>query len=440
MRQERVYIETWGCQMNLHQSEGITGVLEREGYAIVDSLDDADVVLFNTCSVREKAEEKVIGRIGAVAVAKRSRAVLFGLGGCMAPIHGEGLLKRLKTIDFLFGTQDLPRLPALLREVGERGRRADLLPAPQGIAEVPCRRSSRVTAMVSISEGCSTFCAYCIVPFARGPLRSRRPERILAEVEGLVRDGTKEVLLLGQNVDAYGRDEPPFGDFASLLDRVAQTGVARVRFLTSHPRDLSPQEIEAIARHPNVCKHLHLACQSGSDRVLAAMNRGYTRAEFLSIVSRARRAIPGLRITTDLIVGYPGETQGDLEATLDLVEEVRFGAIFAAKYSPRPGTQSVRLADDVPEEAKDARLQEVLCRARRIALEENERVIGETLEVLVEERTRDGHGLGRTDDHRTVLFAGSAEPGAFVPIRIESASASGLRGRALVAVAAEGTR
>ncbi len=428
---KRLYIETWGCQMNLHQSEGIAGVLEERGFSLTESLPEADLVLFNTCAVRQKAEEKVYGRIGAIQEQKTRREVLFGVGGCLAQLRGEALLKRFPAIDFLFGTADLAALPSLLEEVEAGCTRLAHLPTPSGTEEVPYRRRSSVTAMVTISEGCSNFCSYCVVPSARGPLRSRPPEEVLAEVEDLVRKGYKEVVLLGQNVDSYGKDQSEYGDFASLLSRAAETGIPRLRFLTSHPRDLTRGVIDAIARHENVCNHLHLACQSGSDRVLAAMNRGYTRAEFLSIVERARKAVEGLNVTTDLIVGYPGETEEDFRATMDLVEEVRFGSIFAAKYSPRPGTRSAGLEDDVPAAVKDARLQELLVREREIAREENEWRVGEVVDVLVEGRTREGELYGRTDDHRTVTARGEAKAGEFVPVLIEGASAATLAGRAL---------
>jgi len=428
---KRLYIETWGCQLNLHQSEGLAGVLERAGFVATDSLSEADVVLFNTCAVRKKAEEKAYGRIGAVAEEKRARPVIFGVGGCLAQLRGASLLKRFSTIDFLFGTSDLSALPGLIAAVEEGKGRPAHLPHPAGGEEVPYRRVSPVTAMVTITEGCSNACSYCVVPRARGPLRSRPPEAVLAEVEALVSAGYKEVLLLGQNVDSYGKERPEYGDFAGLLERVARTGISRVRFTSSHPQDLAQAVIDAIARHENVCKHLHLACQSGSDRILAAMNRGHTRADFLSIVRRAREAVERINLTTDLIVGYPGESEEDFRLTRDLVEEVRFGSLFVAKYSPRPGTPSARLPDDVPLETKDARLQELLALERAIALEENERRIGDTLEVLVEGRAKRGGLYGRADDHRTVVLTGAAEMGEFVPVLIEGASAAALAGRPL---------
>ena len=294
--------------------------------------------------------------------------------------------------------------------------------------------------MVTITEGCSNFCSYCIVPYARGPLRSRPPETILAEVDALIQEGYKEILLLGQNVDSYGRDNSQFGNFSTLLKQVAQTGIPRIRFTTSHPRDMTQEVLETLAQYDNVCPHLHLACQSGSDTILKTMNRGYTRRMFLDIVRAAQRTVDGINITTDLIIGHPGETEADFRATMELVEEARFGSIFAAKYSPRPGTRSAALPDDVSEETKDGRLQRILTRARQIAIEENEAYIGTTVEVLVEGETQLRRSYGRTTDHRTVVLRGSAKPGSFVPVRIEMVSAAALNGEALIPAATESVR
>ena len=424
----RVYIETWGCQMNLHQSEGIAGVLEQAGLSVVDRLEDADVVLFNGCMVRGKAEEKLLGRIGAVAEEKRRRDVLLGVGGCFGQIHGDGLFRRSKSIDFVFGTRQHGALPGLIETARER--RASLLSAEDdaSLEETPFRRSGAVTAMVTITEGCSNACAYCIVPRARGPMRSRSPEAILAEVRGAVQAGRREVLLLGQNVNAYGRDQPDVGDFAMLLGRVAGEGPARIRFTSSHPRDMTQEILDVMAEHGNVCRHLHLALQSGSDRVLAAMNRGYRCDAFLRIVDAARRTLPGINITTDLIVGFPGETEADFEETLAVVRNVRFGSIYAAKFSPRPGTRAAALIDTVTSEEKEARLARVLEIERAMAAEENARCIGRTLVVLVEERAKDGRYVGRADDHRTVVADGCARVGDLVGVRILGSSASALTG------------
>jgi len=428
---KRLHVETWGCQMNLHQSEGMIGLFLRAGYTLVDSITEADVVLFNGCMVREKAEEKVYGRIGAIVEEKRRRRLIFGVGGCLGQIHREALLSRFPAIDFVFGSTGHEGLLHLVERAAD-GERPVGVGGAWRIDETPPFRLSPVTAMVTIAEGCSNFCSYCIVPFARGPLRSRAPELILAEVEEALASGHREVLLLGQNVDSYGRDSPQYGDFSTLLREVARTGVERIRFISSHPRDMTEEVLETVASHRNICRHLHLACQSGSDRVLASMRRGYTRERFLSIVRRARDIVPGINITTDIIVGYPRESECDFEATMELLEEGRFGSVFVAMYSPRPLTESAKLPDDVPSEVKQERLQRVLDLQRKIALEENERFIGQKVDVLIEGEARNGAVYGRADDHRTVVLAGDLAPGDLITVRIEAATPSTLFGTAPV--------
>ncbi len=428
----RVCIETWGCQLNLHQSEGIAGVLEKAGLTVVDRLEDADVVLFNGCMVRGKAEEKLLGRIGAVVEEKRRRNVVFGVGGCFGQVYGDTLFARSRAIDFVFGTRRHTELPALIEAA--RRDRVSLLAAADDISleETPFRRASGVTAMVSIAEGCSNACAYCIVPRARGPMRSRDPDAVLAEVRDAVRGGRREVLLLGQNVNAYGTDRLEFGGFARLLVRVADEGPERIRFTSSHPRDMNQEILDAMASRTNVCRHLHLPLQSGSDRVLRAMNRGYTRESFLRLVDAARRTLSTVNVTTDLIVGFPGETESEFEETLEVVREVRFGSIYAAKYSPRPGTRAAAWDDDVPTDEKESRLACLLDIERTIAAGENAELVGATLIVLIEGQTGDGRHFGRADDHRTVVVEGQVRDGDLIEVRIVSASASALIGEAEV--------
>ena len=438
---KRLYVETWGCQMNIHQSEGIVGVLERDGFTLTKSLADADVAIFNTCMVRQKAEEKVYGRIGAVVEEKRKRDVLLGVGGCLGQVRGEDLLKRFKAIDFVFGSNDLAALPRILEETADtRHKRIAHLAPPVGIDEVPSRRQSPLTAMVTITQGCSNFCSYCVVPYARGPLRSRDPHEILREAEKATRDGYPEILLLGQNVDSYGTDRPQYGSFADLLERIADIGTPRIRFTSSHPKDMTPQVIEQIASHDNICNHIHLACQSGSDRILREMNRGYTRQGFLSILEGARSVVPEINITTDMIVGYPGETEEDFADSLELIRQARFGSIFVAMYSPRPRTRSALVADDVPQEVKNERLHEVLDLQREIALSQNRSRIGVQLEVLIEGKTRDGRAYGRTDDHRTVVIAGEGAIGEFVTVFIEDATTAALVGKRVNSMVSQGAQ
>lgn len=425
----RVCIETWGCQMNLHQSEVIAGVLTSAGYVIVDSLEQADVVIFNGCMVRQLAEEKVFGRIGAVADEKRKRPVLLGVGGCMGQIHGDALIRRVASIDFVFGASGHHALPALIEQA--KGQRVAALAEPIFESEWSVQRQSAVTGMVIITEGCSNFCSYCIVPYARGPMRSRPRDLILKEVDDLCQRGYKEVLLLGQNVNSYGTDQPSYGSFAELLTQVAATGIRRVRFTTSHPKDISETIFLAMAQSPNVCHHLHLACQSGSDDMLRAMNRKYDRDHYIAMTDLGRKIMPDLNFSTDLIVGFPGETDADFEATMTLIERVRFGTVFVAKYSPRPMTRSAELPDDVPASVKEERLDRVLSRQRMIALEENSRFVGQDLDVLVEGVSRSGLMYGRADDHRTVMCLGEAALGDFVVVHVEGTSVSSLSGSIL---------
>ena len=459
---KRVHIETWGCQMNLHQSEGMAGLLRAAGFEPANSIHDADVVLFNGCMVRQKAEDKLYGRIGAVMEEKRERLVLLGVGGCLGQVHGASLVRRFPAIDFVFGSRGHACLPELIEQAARDADRPVSTEMPPMIEEVPFERTGAVSAMVTISEGCSNYCSYCIVPHARGPLKSRGANLILDEVRAVVDAGYQEVLLLGQNVNAYGKELPGADGFAELLERVAETGIPRVRFTTSHPRDMTRDVLKVMARNDAVCNHLHLPCQSGSDRLLREMNRGYDRARYLEIVALARNLVDGINITTDLIVGYPGEMEADFEETMSLIEEVRFGSIFVAAYSPRPLTRSAQVEDDVTAAIKGERLQRVLSRQREVALEENERLIGRKAEVLLEGSTRDGRAYGRTADHRTVVVAGDAgvpegcafggaddratggrtgrvvegeacdRSGCWRTVRMDAASASGLVGVSLV--------
>ena len=424
--EKRVYIETWGCQMNLRQSEGMAGILAAAGYQIADSMEQADVVIFNGCMVRQMAEEKVFGRIGAVAEEKRKRTVLLGVGGCMGQIHGHALIKRVASIDFVFGSSGHHALPALIEQA--QSQRIAELAEPVFDSSLAVRRNSAVTGMVTITEGCSNFCTYCIVPYARGPMRSRPRDLILKEVDALLEAGYKEVLLLGQNVNSYGTDQPSYGSFAELLTQVARTGIRRVRFTTSHPKDISEAIFRAMEREANVCHHLHLASQSGSDDVLRAMNRKYDSGHYVSMIDMGRDIMPDLNISTDIIVGFPGETGADFEATMELIERMRFGTVFVAKYSPRPMTRGADLVDDVPALVKEERLERVLSRQRVIAMEENSRFIGQDLEVLVEGVSRMGVLYGRADDHRTVMCQGDTELGEFVTVHVDGISVSSLSG------------
>ena len=420
---------TWGCQLNVHRSEEIEGVLERAGYLLVDRPEEADVVILNTCMVRQRAEDKVIGRVGELSRLK-GRGTLIGVGGCMAQGRKEELFRLAPAVDFAFGTADIARLPELIQRA-QAGERPAHFPEPLGLEELPVRRRSPFQAYVTVAEGCSHSCSYCIVPFVRGPLRSRPLAEVLAELKELAAAGYQEVTLLGQNVDAYGRDLRDGTDFAALLRAVAGIPIPRVRFTSSHPAYMTEDTIAAIAEGANICEHVHLAVQSGSDRILRAMRRGYTRERFLRIVERLRRAVPGVNVTTDVIVGFPGETEADFEATLSLIREVGFGTVYVAAYSPRPYTRAAVLPDSIPREEKARRLAEVLSLTRRIAHQLHRSRIGEEVEVLVEGYLPEkGLYHGKTRDFRTVLFPGEEGlVGKLIAVRVEGATPGAMLGQ-----------
>jgi tRNA-2-methylthio-N6-dimethylallyladenosine synthase len=422
---------TWGCQLNQHRSEEIEGVLERAGYEIVSRPEEADVVILNTCMVRQRAEDKVAGRLGELQHLKKSCPLVIGVGGCMSQGRKKELL-RYPSVDFLFGSANASEIPELI-ERAMRGERPVSLPYPNRIERLPVRRRSSFQAYLTIAEGCSNSCAYCIVPFVRGPLRSRPMKEVLAELRELAELGYKEVTLLGQNVDAYGLDLHDGTNFATLLREVAKIPISRIRFTSSHPAYMTNETIAAIAEGENICEHVHLAVQSGSNRVLRAMRRGYTRERFLRIVEKLRTAIPGVNITTDIIVGFPGETDEDFQGTLSLIREAEFGTVYVAMYSPRPYTAAAELPDDVPPPEKKRRLEAVLEETRRIAQKINERKLEEVEEVLVE-GFLESKGLyyGKTRDMRTVLFPGEeGMVGKLVWVKFERATPGALYGEAV---------
>ena len=423
-------ILTWGCQQNEHKSEEIAGVLLQAGYTLVEAPEDADVVLLNTCMVRQRAEDKVIGRVGELQRLRQPRPRLIGVGGCMAQGRGEGILDLCPGSDFAFGTARLADLPALIARA-QAGERFACLPSPNGVERLPVHRRNSFQAYVTIAEGCSHACAYCVVPRVRGPLRSRPMAEVLAELRDLAQAGYQEATLLGQNVDAYGRDLGDGTSFARLLRAAREVPIPRIRFTTSHPAYMTDEVIATLASGGNLCPHVHLAVQSGSDRVLAGMGRGYTRDEFLALVRRLREAIPGLNVTTDVIVGFPGETDDDFALTLSLIEEARFGTVYAAAYSPRPGTRAVGMPDDVSPREKARRLERVLAATRRIALDLHRARVGTTVEVLVEAFLPEkGRLVGKTRDFRTVLFPGDpAMIGRTAMVTIDKATPGALHGQ-----------
>jgi tRNA-2-methylthio-N6-dimethylallyladenosine synthase len=431
--------------MNIHDSERVAGLLEQDGYERVEDERTADLVVINTCSVRERAAEKVYSRLGEVreATADRTTRPVVAVMGCVAQQEGDRMLRRDSSIDVIVGTQRLKELPALVERASRSRRRIvdvnphDDVTFPLGVP----RYADPVRARVTIIEGCNEFCAFCVVPYTRGHERMRPAGDILAEVREAARTGHREVQLLGQIVNHYQAPDDPACDFAALLERVSGvSGIDRVRFASPHPRHVSDRLIQAIRDLPKVCKHLHLPVQSGSNAMLKSMRRRHTREHYLSLVERLRAAVPGIAVSTDMIVGFPGETDADFEQTLDLVRRVRYHSMFSFKYSPRPNTLAIkRLPDDVPEAEKTRRIVAVQRLQAEIQLEWHERAVGQVFEVLVDAASRRrGHELaGRTSGNTVVNFPGPPEwLNTLQPVRITAAAPNSLRGEAVHADAA----
>lgn len=403
--------------MNDYDSGRIADLLEeRMGLEKTESLDEADVVILNTCSIREKAQEKVFSDLGRIREAKKCHpGMMIAVGGCVASQEGRKILDRAPWVDVVFGPQTLHRIPELLAERGKTGRaQVDVsFPEIEKFDSLPAPHASGAAAFVSIMEGCSKYCTYCVVPYTRGEEISRPLVDVLVEVAQLADQGVKEVTLLGQNVNAY-RGRTPAGDeadFALLLEYVSEIeGIERIRYTTSHPREFTQRLIDAYKKLPKLVSHVHLPVQSGSDRILAAMKRGYTALEYKSIIRRLKAARPGISIATDIIVGFPGETEDDFERTMDLIEDVGFDASFSFVYSPRPGTPAARLPDDTPYSVKLARLQRLQKRIDENASEISRGMLGKIERVLVLGPARRGEGelMARTDNNRIVNFPGPA--------------------------------
>src|SRR6059036_919824 len=401
----RVYIETYGCQMNVADSELIVGVLVREGFVRTDDPAAADVLLVNTCAVRDHAEQRVLSRLGELKGFKRPGRVL-GVVGCMAQRLGPRLLERVPQVDLVIGPDGYRGLPELIARAHQGERAAEVeFKTWEHYEDVPPAREISVSAFVTVQRGCDYRCTFCIVPMTRGPERSRKLADVVREVEGLAAGGTTEVTLLGQTVNSYADDEH---DFADMLRAVgAVPGLRRLRFTSPYPTDFTDRVLAALAETPAVCEHVHLPVQSGSSRVLKRMLRRYDRARYLDVVAALRRAVPGIALTTDIIVGFPGETEEDFQETLSLVEEVGFDDAYTFKYSPREGTPATRLKDAVADETAGERLQRLVALVRRLARQKNVALIGTGHEVLVEGKAKRGDLLqGRTRTNKVALLAG----------------------------------
>ncbi len=438
---KKLYIRTFGCQMNEYDSDKMAEVLAHsDGAVITDRIEEADIVLFNTCSVREKAQEKVFSDLGRVRALKRERPELvIGVGGCVASQEGANIVTRAPYVDVVFGPQTLHRLPQLIARRRESGKpQVDIsFPEIEKFDHLPPPRTEGASAFVSIMEGCSKYCSFCVVPYTRGEEVSRPFEDVLTEVAGLADQGVREVTLLGQNVNAYlgAMADGERADFALLLEYVADIpGIERIRYTTSHPKEFSQRLIDAHARIESLATHIHLPVQSGSDRILAAMKRGYTALEYKSIIRRLRKARPDACLSSDFIVGFPGETESDFEQTMGLIEDVGFDASFSFIFSPRPGTPAAELQDDTPAEVKLARLQRLQALIDTQAQRISQAMAGSTQRVLVEGHAKKNPAelSGRTSNNRIVNFAGPARLiGHFVELRIVSALPHSLRGEVI---------
>jgi len=436
----KLYLRTYGCQMNEVDSALIADVLAAaEALAPAARPEDADVIVFNTCSVREKAQDKVFADLGRVKHLKRANPrLMIAVGGCVASQEGAGIVARAPYVDVVFGPQTLHRLPELLAKRRDTGTpQVDVsFPEIEKFDRLPEPRTVGASAFVSIMEGCSKYCSFCVVPYTRGEEVSRPFEDVVREIAALAARGAKEVTLLGQNVNAWrGAIGGEAADLAELLRYVAEIdGLERIRYTTSHPREFTQRLIDAHAELPSLAPHVHLPVQSGADRVLAAMKRGYTALEYRSIARRLRKARPGLSLSSDFIVGFPGETEADFEATLALARELQFDGSFSFLYSPRPGTPAAALADATPQTVKRERLQrlQALLEAQAYAISES--MVGGLERVLVEGPARKGHGelAGRTANNRVVNFPGdAAHVGRFADVRVTAALSHSLRGERL---------
>jgi tRNA-2-methylthio-N6-dimethylallyladenosine synthase len=444
--QKKVFIKTFGCQMNEYDSDKMADVLgASEGLVRTDTPEDADVILFNTCSVREKAQEKVFSDLGRMKELKRSKPdLVIGVGGCVASQEGEAIVKRAPHVDVVFGPQTLHRLPQMIQARRSSGAaQVDIsFPEIEKFDHLPPAKVEGPVAYVSIMEGCSKYCSYCVVPYTRGEEVSRRFEDVLTEVAGLAAQGVKEIMLLGQNVNAFRgvMENGEIADFALLLEYIAEIpGIERLRFVTSHPKEFTQRLIDAYAKIPQLVNHLYLPVQHGSDRILQAMKRGYTGLEYKSIIRRIKAVRPDISISSDFIVGFPGESDADFEAMMKLVEDVGFDNSFSFIFSKRPGTPAANLDDDTPHEVKLARLQRLQALIDLNTRKTSAAMVGTVQRILVEGpskkgRSEDGHLelAGRTENNRVVNFApgesGETLIGQLVDVRITESLDYSLRG------------
>lgn len=434
---KRVYIETYGCQMNMADSEVVGGILAREGYGMTNNMADADIILVNTCAIRDHAEQRIYGRIGLFGTYKKQRpGMLIGILGCMAERLRFKLIEEERLVDLVVGPDEYRKLPLMIEGAlaGEKGI-ATRLSRVENYEDIVPLRTDGISAWISVMRGCDKFCSFCVVPFTRGRERSRPLASVVDEVRTLAERGFKEVTLLGQNVNSYRDGEH---DFADLMRSVAAIdGNVRVRFTTSHPQDMSDKLIETIATHENICNYIHLPVQSGSDRILELMNRTYTVKHYRQLIGKIRAAMPDASITTDIISGFPSETEEDHKRTVELMHEVRYDGAYTFKYSPREHTKAWEMPDDVPEEMKGQRVFEISRLQQQISGDLNRALVGTVQRILVEgpSKKSDAEWTGRTDTNRTVVYPHDEETqGDYCDVVIERCNAATLFGRSVAAL------
>ena len=432
------YLKTYGCQMNEHDSENIAAMIESLGFKRIDDYEDADLVLLNTCSIRENAHNKAFGMLGRLKHIKETKnpSLIIGLCGCMAQEAGvvEEILKDYRFVNFVFGTHNLHELPSILTKSYETGSQTIEVYSKEGdlVEDMPVKRTNSYKAYVNIIYGCDKFCTYCIVPYTRGGQRSRKKEDILKEVRELVDDGYKEVTLLGQNVNAYGKDLYDDYGLGELLEDVSKTNIPRVRFMTSHPWDFTDRMIDVIAKYPNIMPSIHLPIQSGSSRILKLMGRRYTKEEYLELFDKIKSKIPGVMVSTDIIVGFPGEEEEDFKETLEIAEYCKYDNAFTFIFSKRENTPACKLKDNTPLSEKEERLQRLNEVVNHYFLENNKKLVGKTVEVLVEGiSSKKNMYYGYSDTNKLINFTGDdLKIGDIVPVEIDSAKTWSLDGHA----------
>jgi tRNA-2-methylthio-N6-dimethylallyladenosine synthase len=436
MQKNNVYIETYGCQMNLADTEIILGILKKQGYDVTDNPNKADVVLLNTCSIRDNAEQRIYGRIGNLKTLKQNKPTLvLGVLGCMAERLRKDLVEDKKAVDLVVGPDEYRRLPEYIDVAlnGDKGIGVKLS-RTETYDDIEPHREDGLSAWISVMRGCDKFCTFCVVPFTRGRERSRSLQSIVTELENLSARGFKDVTLLGQNVNSYIDEESTVGgDFADLLSAAAKIDRRmRIRFSTSHPQDISDKLLYTIAEHPNLCNYIHLPVQSGSNRILELMNRTYTVEHYLNLIEKAKKIIPGVTFSTDIISGFPTETWEDHLATLEVMKQVRYDGAYMFKYSPREGTKAFRMEDDVAEDVKSKRLQEIIDVQQQISFEINQSLIGTVAIILVEGFSKKSNDFiaGRTDTNKTVIVPinNNINNGDYIKVKINKATSGTLFG------------